>query len=145
MFYSTTIFSFAGFDDSILATVSVGLVNVFTTVLSAYLVDKQGRKILLFYGMISYHNAFLSIYVLFVGTVVMFFSLVVLSVILLAGDNLGETQGVIAVLAVLIYVFGFSIGLGAVSWVGKYSTMSTILCGTMWQCYPYTNPVLSNR
>lgn len=50
IFYSTTIFGFAGFSESILATASVGAVNVLSTILSAYLVDKLGRKTLLMGG-----------------------------------------------------------------------------------------------
>ena len=52
IFYSTTIFSFAGFNESILATVSVGVVNVGATVCSAYIVDKAGRKTLLVAGIV---------------------------------------------------------------------------------------------
>lgn len=103
IFYSTTIFGFAGFHESILATVSVGLVNVLATLLSSYLVDSMGRKTLLLSG-----------------TYIMFGALMVLSMVLWIGDSIGESiQGIIAVLAVLVFVFGFAIGLGAVAWVGK--------------------------
>ena len=54
MFYSTTIFGFAGFNESILATASVGAVNVLTTVLSASLVDQMGRKTLIMSGEWAY-------------------------------------------------------------------------------------------
>ena len=48
----------------------------------------------------------------------MFGALMVLSMVLWAGDKAGaSTQGIIAVIAVLVYVFGFAIGLGAVCWV----------------------------
>lgn len=50
----------------------------------------------------------------------MLLALVTLSVVLLQGGSLGEsTQGIIAVVAVLVFVFGFSIGLGATCWVGQ--------------------------
>lgn len=50
IFYSTTIFGFAGFHDSILATSSVGVVNALTCLLAVYLVDRVGRKTLLMGG-----------------------------------------------------------------------------------------------
>lgn len=111
IFYSTTIFGFAGFSESILATSAVGLVNVLTTVLSSYLVDKMGRKTLIL-----------------AGTYIMFASLMVLSMVLWVGDGIGaKIQGIIAVLAVLTYVFGFAIGLGAVAWVVMSEIMPTQL------------------
>lgn len=99
IFYSTTIFGFAGFDQAILATASVGIVNFVVTVLSASLVDKMGRKILLVIGMYTMLGA-----------------LALLSTILYAADG-GVAQGAIAVVAVLVYICGFAIGLGAVVWV----------------------------
>ncbi len=50
IFYSTTIFTFAGFDESILGTAAVTLVNFIATIFSAYYVDKMGRKFLLTVG-----------------------------------------------------------------------------------------------
>jgi len=99
-YYSSTIFGFAGFDDAILGTVIVNGVNLAVTVLSAGLVDKMGRKVLLMGG-----------------TYAVFFSLLTLSLVLWFGDSLGSTQGVIAVLAVVVFVIGWGIGLGAVAWV----------------------------
>ncbi|CAM9313976.1 unnamed protein product, partial [Ectocarpus fasciculatus] len=110
IFYSTSIFSYAGFDQSILATLSVGAVNFFSTVLACYLVDILGRKTLLQ-----------------VGTQIMTAALLLLSVILLTANDNVPVQGAIAVVAVLIFVFGFAIGLGAVSWVVMAEIMSTRL------------------
>jgi sugar porter (SP) family MFS transporter len=98
VFYSTTIFGFAGFSQAILATASFGVVNFVSTVWSASLVDKMGRKKLLLGG-----------------TIVMLIGLLVLSPVLLTSD--GSVSGLIAVLALLVYVFGFAIGMGAVIWV----------------------------
>ena len=47
IFYSTGILSTCGVDSPIYATVLVGAVNVLFTVVSAYLVDSAGRKMLL--------------------------------------------------------------------------------------------------
>ena len=106
VYYSTTIFGFAGFSQAILATASFGVVNFLSTVWSASLVDKMGRKILLFWG-----------------TVIMMGGLVVLSSVLLAGT--GSSTGFIAVVALLVYVFGFAIGQGAVIWVMMSELMPT--------------------
>jgi MFS family permease len=44
--YSTTIFGFADFTDALLGTMLVGCVNVSTTVLGAFLIERVGRKAL---------------------------------------------------------------------------------------------------
>lgn len=108
IFYSTSIFGFAGFSEGILATTSVGIVNFLVACLSAYLVDKMGRKI-----------------IILGGTYLMLGSLLVLSSVLIS--NGGSESGIIAVLSVIIYVFGFSIGLGAVVWVILSEIMPTRL------------------
>jgi hypothetical protein len=50
VFYSTTIFSLAGFSQSIIGTALFGIVNFFMTFVAATLIDKMGRKILLLGG-----------------------------------------------------------------------------------------------
>jgi MFS family permease len=50
VFYSTTIFSLAGFSQSIIGTALFGIVNFLMTLLAANLIDKMGRKILLVGG-----------------------------------------------------------------------------------------------
>lgn len=50
IFYSTTIFGLAGFDQAIIGSATVGIVNFLFTLLATYLIDKHGRKILLFSG-----------------------------------------------------------------------------------------------
>lgn len=95
--YSTTIFGFAGFNDSILATGLFGIVNFSATMISANITDRYGRKVLLLSG-----------------TCIMFVSLVALSSSLLGGE--GGAIAVIAVISVLTYISGFAIGLGAVVW-----------------------------
>ena len=110
IFYSTTIFGFAGFDQAILATASVGVINFIMSIASTYLIDKQGRKVLLL-----------------IGTYTMLFALLILSIVLLSADDNAKAQGVIAVIAVLIFVSGFSLGLGAVTWVVISEIMPTRL------------------
>ncbi|OQS03534.1 Major Facilitator Superfamily (MFS) [Thraustotheca clavata] len=96
--YSSKIFHFAGVDQPIMATASVGTINVITTVISVFLVDYCGRKILLL-----------------VSTAAMAFSLGLLSYSLLYLDD--KLQGILAVICVLVFVAGFAVGLGAVIWV----------------------------
>ena len=110
IFYSSTIFGFAGFDNAIAATVAVGAINFIATGAATYLVDIYGRWELLW-----------------IGTNIMNVSLVMLAVVLLAANGTGALQGVLAVIAVLSYVVGFAIGLGAVSWVVMSEIMSTHL------------------
>lgn len=95
--YSTTIFGFAGFNDSILATGLFGIVNFSATMISANITDRYGRKVLLMSG-----------------TCLMFISLVALSSSLLGGE--GGAIAIVAVVSVLTYISGFAIGLGAVVW-----------------------------
>jgi SP family galactose:H+ symporter-like MFS transporter len=50
VFYSSSIFQLAGFSQAIIGTVCWTIVNVIMTVVSAKLVDKAGRKVLLLSG-----------------------------------------------------------------------------------------------
>lgn len=101
IFYSTQVFAFAGFDEAILATASVGAVNLLATGLATCLVDVLGRKQLLEGGLALMTGALLA-----------------LALVLLMGFGMSErVQGVLAVLAVLVYVVGFAVGIGAVMWV----------------------------
>lgn len=100
IFYSTTIFALAGVQNAFLGTVMVGVLNVVITTLSGYLVDKAGRKILLT-----------------LGTWIMFVSLLLLGGILLPEGVSPAAISIVAVGSMLLFVFGFAIGIGAVQWV----------------------------
>ncbi len=100
IFYSTTIFALAGVKNAFLGTVLVGVLNVVITMVSGYLVDKAGRKVLLT-----------------TGTWIMLVSLVLLGAILLPDNVPAIAISIVAVGAMLLYVFGFAIGIGAVQWV----------------------------
>lgn len=99
MLYSAKIFHFAGISNPFLATAVVGFTNVSVTVVSLSLIDSYGRRPLLV-----------------TGTVMMIFALLVLSTSLLTLNENVRAQGIIAVSAVLLFVAGFAIGLGAVVW-----------------------------
>jgi hypothetical protein len=99
VFYSTTIFSLAGFSQAIIGSACWSFLNVIMTGVAAHLIDTVGRRVLLLRG-----------------TYVMIVALVVLAVVLLSDDISEKTQGDIAVAAVLVYVAGFAVSLGAVPW-----------------------------
>eukprot|EP00164_Ancoracysta_twista_P004213 GFYU01005670.1.p1 GENE.GFYU01005670.1~~GFYU01005670.1.p1 ORF type:complete len:480 (+),score=157.57 GFYU01005670.1:116-1555(+) len=100
MYYSTSIFGFAGLDgdSKTSATLGVTALNVVMTLVSVWLVDRAGRRPLLLWGL-----------------AIMFFSLIPFGVVLLAMDD-GTAQGNVAIAAMMIYIVGFAIGLGAVLW-----------------------------
>lgn len=98
VFYSTTIFSLAGFSQAIIGSACWSLLNVIMTGVAARLIDSAGRRVLLLRG-----------------TTVMLAALIVLASVLLSNID-AKTQGDIAVLAVLVYVAGFAVSLGAVPW-----------------------------
>eukprot|EP01039_Chlorochromonas_danica_P000135 gene133-143_t len=109
VFYSSTIFQLAGFSQSIIGSVMFGFINCFMTLVSTAIVDHSGRRILLLRG--SY---------------VMLGALIVLAAVLLSSAP-SDAQGGVAVAAVLVYVIGFAVGLGAVVWVILSEIMPTRL------------------
>lgn len=50
LYYGPKIFSQAGFDNPMFSTVLVGLVNMITTILAVFIIDKVGRKQLIYWG-----------------------------------------------------------------------------------------------
>lgn len=50
LYYGPKIFSEAGFDDPMFSTVLVGVVNMVTTILAVFIIDKVGRKQLIYWG-----------------------------------------------------------------------------------------------
>ncbi|MFA5105309.1 MAG: sugar porter family MFS transporter, partial [Candidatus Margulisiibacteriota bacterium] len=102
IYYAPTIFEFAGFGShkvAILATVGVGTVNVLMTVVAIWLLDKLGRKPLLYIGMTG-----------------MVLSLGLLGVAFSLGSLSGALKW-ICVLSVVFYIASFAIGLGPIFWL----------------------------
>lgn len=122
IFYSTTIFANAGVSEPILCTIAVDILNVILTMLSGYLVDKLGRKILLI-----------------TGTWIMFTSLVLLGFVLLFLYKIETLRTVVSILGVLTYVCGFAIGLGAVQWVVVSEVVKTRLRSKAYSLFVTTN------
>lgn len=96
--FSTTIFSLAGFKESVIGTLLIGAVRLVIAYLEFEVIDMLGRKTLLL-----------------IGTYAMFFSLLMIGIVLLVPAS-DAVQGGVAATAVLIYVSGFAFGLGSVVW-----------------------------
>lgn len=101
IYYAPTIFTQAGMENSAstLGTMGIGLVNVLMTVVAIMTVDKLGRKKLL--------N---------IGSIAMSVSLIVLSLILFT-SGLNASTAWFTVIFLGIYVMGFAVSWGAVTWV----------------------------
>lgn len=109
MFYASIIFIDAGstLEDK-LCTISIGIVQVFATVVSALVVDRFGRKILLIISAF-----FMGVGTFFLG---LFFSLKNHKV--LDRDSL-ETIGWLPVLSLNIFIIAFSLGFGPIPWLAS--------------------------
>lgn len=99
LYYAPIIFKQAGFNqtDGMWITVSIGLVNVITTIFSLYLIEKMGRRSLLY-----------------VGAVMLFISTLVLA--LLFREGLVGANATLGILFVFIFIIGFAISYGPVVW-----------------------------
>jgi len=102
IYYAPTIFEFAGFSShkvSILATVGVGMVNVFMTLVAIRFIDRLGRKPLLYIGLIG-----------------MAASLGILGLAFYLPGMMGALK-ILTVLSVLFYIASFAISLGPIFWL----------------------------
>ena len=103
IYYTATIFNMSGFEAStgaIYATIGVGVVNFLMTLVAIALVDKLGRKPLLYIGLTG-----------------MFIGLVTLGAAFNYADILGENLRWFAVGSVLVYIAAFACSLGPVVWI----------------------------
>lgn len=103
IYYAPTIFLFAGFTGAkaaIAATVSVGIVNVLSTILSMFLIDRIGRRKLYFIGLVG-----------------MCISLLALGAFFIFKDALGDALSWATVASVLVYIIFFAISLGPLGWL----------------------------
>lgn len=102
IYYTPTIFQMAGLGSaahSILASVSVGIVNVVMTLAAVRLVDRVGRRPLLLWG---------------IGGMILGLALIGLSFHL---PGLGHLRGWLAAGSLVLYVGAFAVGLGPVFWL----------------------------
>lgn len=103
IYYSTQIFTNAGLDSPVIATIIVGGVNMCTTVLAVLFVDKLGRKPILYFGY-----------------VIMAISLFVCAWIFnleANGQALTDVLRALVVIATLVYIFAFAVSAGPLAWV----------------------------
>lgn len=101
LYYGPTIFAQAGLSsgDSLFSQVLVGAVNMLTTVLALVLIDRVGRKKLVYWGVSG-----------------MIVSLVLIGIYFLAGAQLGLSNGVLLA-GFLFYIFCCAVSICAVVWV----------------------------
>lgn len=100
IYYAPKIFQEAGYTshlDAVLATVSLGIINLIGSLVSLWLLDKVGRKKLLLVGIMG-----------------MIISLMTLS---LSSFYQFAFLDVISIASLIVYIFFFAIGLGPVTWV----------------------------
>ncbi|MDO8954026.1 MAG: sugar porter family MFS transporter [Gammaproteobacteria bacterium] len=102
MYYAPTIFQMAGFSSHIgqmWGTVAVGSVNVLTTVVAILLVDKLGRRPILYFGLcVTTISLFLLGYLFHVGITT-------------------PTLQYAAVAFLLLFIVGFAVSLGPIMWI----------------------------
>lgn len=97
IYYAPRVFDMAGLDSSaaLLSTAGVGLVNLVFTMLGLSLIDRIGRKSLMYIGSVGY--------ILSLATVAWAFS--------------AQVGGTIVVSAVFVFIAAHAVGQGAVIWV----------------------------
>jgi sugar porter (SP) family MFS transporter len=104
MYYAPSLFREAGMkspDTAILATVSVGVVNVLATFIAVWLIDRAGRKPLLYAGLAG-----------------MLISLTAIGGVFALGDSGGGLEtGRATVIAVWFYIACFAFSLGPIPWI----------------------------
>ncbi|WP_441504467.1 sugar porter family MFS transporter [Bosea sp. 2YAB26] len=100
IYYAPTVFKESGFNSTstqILATVGIGIVNVAMTFVGMYLIDRIGRRRLLFIG--------------FAGTALS------LGMIAIAAATDAEALDILATIGLVLYVAAFAASIGPLPWV----------------------------
>ncbi|XP_010256217.1 PREDICTED: sugar transport protein 6-like [Nelumbo nucifera] len=106
MFYAPVLFQTVGFknDASLLSSVITGLVNVLSTMVSIYLVDRAGRRVLLLQASVQ-----MFITQAIIGAI--------LTMDLSATGSLGRTEAAIVVVLVCLFVMSFAWSWGPLGWL----------------------------
>ena len=141
MFYAETIFEDANFQDSRMASVVVGFIQVCFTAVAALIIDKTGRKVLLYVsGMImALSTALFGFY---------------FKMVLPNGNNSSNTDlwftlnsvtpgtdtrlSWLAVVSLGLFVAGFALGWGPVPWLGFLTSYGTFWLFSAFCCLSVT-------
>jgi MFS transporter, SP family, arabinose:H+ symporter len=99
LYYGPKIFSEAGFDNPMFSTVLVGVVNMLTTIIAVFIIDKVGRKQLIYWGVSG-----------------MIICLLAIGIYFAAGEALGLGNGFMLTFF-LAYVFCCAISISAIVFV----------------------------
>jgi MFS family permease len=101
IYYAPTILKFAGQQNTgaLTQSVYIGCTNVFFTIVAILLLDKLGRRFLLIFGTSVLTVALVGLGIFFKST------------------TLQHSAGWLALVCLLVYIFGFAIGLGPVFWL----------------------------
>jgi SP family galactose:H+ symporter-like MFS transporter len=103
IYYSTEIFDKAGISNAAVATVIVGFVNMVATIIAVAFVDRLGRKPILYVGL-----TVMALTLFAVGAIFQYEQ---------GGGTLNETDQVLTVAIVLLYIIAFAISLGPIVWI----------------------------
>lgn len=115
VFYTTPIFKMAGSTiEGSLCTIIVGVVNFISTAIATAVIDKLGRKALLYIS---------------AGTMIV--NLLVLGVYFYMKDSNVDVSsyGWLPLLSLVVYVFGFSLGFGPIPWLMMGEILPTKIRG----------------
>ncbi|XP_065896574.1 solute carrier family 2, facilitated glucose transporter member 1-like [Dysidea avara] len=104
-YYSTDIFDTAGVTQPDLATILVGVVLVTVTIVSVILIERQGRKTLMLYGLGGMSISFILTTICFCFQEAYY-----------SDSNKLTAPGVLSVCSALLVVFFFGIGPGSIPW-----------------------------
>lgn len=120
IYYAPRVFELAGLDSSasLLSSAGIGLVNLIFTLFGIYLIDKAGRKTLMYLGSVGY----------------------IISLAVVAWAFNSNQGGVVVVFFVFTFIASHAIGQGAVIWVfiaeifpnNIRSKGQSLGCGTHW-------------
>ncbi|GLJ20344.1 hypothetical protein SUGI_0369430 [Cryptomeria japonica] len=106
MFYSSSIFKSAGISSANAASVGLACIQVIMTAITAWLMDKTGRRILLIIS-----SGGMTICLLLVGLAFYFKNQ-------LSGDSAMQTFfSALGLTSLLVYIISFSIGIGPIPWI----------------------------
>jgi len=97
LYYAPRIFQSAGLDQSasLLSSIGVGVVNLIFTMFGVYLIDRVGRKILMYFGSVGY----------------------IISLSMVGMAFLNSWSGLIVPILFFLFIASHAIGQGAVIWV----------------------------